>query len=145
LDHDALQLRPIVGVVVDRDGDAGSPAKVADLARVLGGGEVELPVDENVADGDQMGHASRVRCRDAAHAFPFDELRERFLEAQEGPGGSLHTRSRLAIPEDTDAEALRGPASGDGGSSSRRKLRHGTMNGPRMASCADGWAPRNFT
>src|SRR5437899_2963606 len=54
LDHDALQLRPLFRVEIDRDRDPRVLAQVRHLASVVAGSEVDLVTGHDVADGDEV-------------------------------------------------------------------------------------------
>src|SRR5882672_1974532 len=68
LDHDALQVGPVLRIEVDRDGRVRVRAQVLHLLRGPLGPEVDLPVREDVADGYDVGHAAPPGGGDAADA-----------------------------------------------------------------------------
>src|SRR5262249_1364217 len=83
--HDALEMRPGLGVEVDGERDLRVGAEVQHLPAVAAGGEIDLAVGHHLAHGHEVRHPARARRGHPADPLPANEIGHRFLQAHPPP------------------------------------------------------------
>ena len=96
LNHDPLDVRPVVAVEIHGHCDVRVPLDVLHLAPVVAGGEADLPIREHMTDGNEVRHTVLVHGGDPADALARDELSNLLLQAHEVPSLGKSKSSQAA-------------------------------------------------